>query len=206
MVFKLPKINRAPDSPEAIKIFMKEVAQTTSYHITPQGLVNVVGNVSLIGKNLIHLPFKFGVIDGDFSLSDNQLVNLENSPNEVKGNFYCSNNPLVTIAGCPKIILKNFVCRDASIEILESKDLPEKVGGLFIFSEPSEKTIKHLDMFYEDKEYMQKNQKTKQAEDILAYEMHINLELLKKSLLSAEQKARLDIMLDDKPHMKRLKI
>lgn len=206
MVFKLPKINRTPNSPEAIRIFMKEVAQTTSYHITPQGLVNVGGNVLLNSKNLTHLPFKFGIVNGDFSLSDNQLINLENSPNEVKGSFYCSNNPLASTAGCPKIILKNFVCRDTPIEILESKDLPEKVGGLFIFSDASEKTIKHLEIFYQNQEYTQRNPKTKQTEDIVAYEMHITLELLKKAILSAEQKTRIDIMLGDKPHIKRLKI
>lgn len=86
-----------------------------SFHILEDNSVNVEGDVRLADKlsNLLKLPLKFNVVDGNFDISDNELVSLEGSPTKVTGNFHCFKNEISSLKGSPKevggsfIVLKN---------------------------------------------------------------------------------------------------
>jgi hypothetical protein len=64
------------------------------YSTTPNGVVDVVGNVNINSNKLETIPIQFGKITGDFNCADNQLVSLFGSPTEVGEVFCCQMNQL----------------------------------------------------------------------------------------------------------------
>jgi hypothetical protein len=87
----------------------------TNFHILKDNSVDVNGDVRLADKlsNLLKLPLKFNIVDGNFDISDNELVSLEGCPTKVTGNFHCFKNEISSLKGSPKevggsfIVLKN---------------------------------------------------------------------------------------------------
>jgi hypothetical protein len=85
------------------------------FHILKDNSVDVTGDVRLADKlsNLLKLPLKFNVVDGNFDISDNELISLEGCPTKVTGNFHCFKNEISSLKGSPKevggsfIVLKN---------------------------------------------------------------------------------------------------
>ena len=67
------------------------------------GLVDVDGDVDLIGRGLNKSPLKFGRVSGNFYFSDNKLTTLEGSPKEVGEGFSCVYNKLTTLEYMPNI-------------------------------------------------------------------------------------------------------
>jgi len=90
------------------------------------GVVNVDGSVDLSNKNLKRIPFKFGIVTGNFYCNDNLLITLKGSPKEVGGLFACHYNQLTTLEGSPKIVKGSFDCSHNQLTTLERG--PKKVG------------------------------------------------------------------------------
>lgn len=65
---------------------------------------------NIFDENVYVLPFKFGVIDGDFDCSDFNLTSLKNSPVIVKGYFDCAGNKLKSFDGGPKEVHGRYYC------------------------------------------------------------------------------------------------
>ena len=91
-----------------IKLLKKYVKCT--YTINDDGSIDVDASVDLSNKNLSKIPFKFGIVSGDFNCSDNQLTSLEGAPNSVGGDFYCYNNQLTSLEYAPKMVGGSFYC------------------------------------------------------------------------------------------------
>ena len=91
------------------------------YTITPQGEIDVNGDVSFTNCNIKELPFKFGTITGFFSLTSNpNLISLKNCPNIVGGWFSCDDcGKLDSLEGCPKEIGQSFYCGGCKREFAE---------------------------------------------------------------------------------------
>jgi len=64
-------------------------------------ILNVADSVYLSWKGFEKLPFKFGIVTGDFHCFNNHLTTLEGSPQKVGEDFYCSGNQLTTLEGSP---------------------------------------------------------------------------------------------------------
>lgn len=91
------------------------------------GIVNVFNTVDLWCCNLKILPFRFGVVDGDFWCFENELVILDGSPRRVSGDFDCSDNKLKKLIGGPTEVGGNFDC--SCNELLDLKGLPKIING-----------------------------------------------------------------------------
>jgi hypothetical protein len=111
-----------------IDIICKEYG-IKNYTISPDGTVDVDGDVKLYKKDLKALPLKFGKVSGYFHCGYNQLTTLEGSPKEVGGDFYCYNNQLTTLTGAPKEVGGNFYCYNNQLTTLEGA--PKEVAGRF---------------------------------------------------------------------------
>ncbi|MFA5759311.1 MAG: hypothetical protein WC942_08170 [Clostridia bacterium] len=120
------------------------------YEFNSEGFLNVKGDVELSNRNLVNLPFKFGVVAGsfycnsnkltslegapkevgeDFNCVNNKLTSLEGGPKEVSGDFYCANNELTSLEGAPKEVGRSFYCQNNKLTSL--KGSPENVGRDF---------------------------------------------------------------------------
>jgi hypothetical protein len=81
------------------------------------GLVDVHGDVYLVGLNLTEIPVKFGSVTGYFNCSSNELTSLKGSPSSV-GNFYCHFNKLTSLKGAPRSVLGTFECSNNQLNNL----------------------------------------------------------------------------------------
>jgi len=83
----------------------------TGFHILKDNSVDVNGDVRLADKlsNLLKLPLKFNIVDGNFDISDNELVSLEGCPTKVTGNFHCFKNEISSLKGSPKEVGGSFI-------------------------------------------------------------------------------------------------
>ena len=93
------------------------------------GLVNVLGDVSISDRELTRIPVKFGRVDGNFGCYNNQLTSLEGSPQSVGGDFWCNNNQLTSLEGAPQSVGGYFDCINNQLTHL--KGSPQSVGGNF---------------------------------------------------------------------------
>jgi len=75
------------------------------------GVYDVEGDVLLL-RNVKILPFKFGLVTGNFWCGYNELTSLEGAPVEVRGSFYCNDNNLVSLEGAPTKVGGDFWCSD----------------------------------------------------------------------------------------------
>ncbi|MAD41690.1 MAG: hypothetical protein CL623_04775 [Arcobacter sp.] len=93
----------------------------TNFHILKDNSVDVNGDVHLADKlsNLIKLPLKFNIVDGNFDISDNELVSLEGSPSKVTGNFHCFKNEISSLKGSPKEVGGSFIVLKNNISSLK---------------------------------------------------------------------------------------
>ena len=74
-----------------------------------KGLINVNGNVSLVGEIIDHrynhlkkLPVQFGVVkQGLFNISGNKLTTLKGSPQKVEGSYFATDNDLTSLEFSP---------------------------------------------------------------------------------------------------------
>lgn len=73
-------------------------------------IVNSNNDIILNNCALTTLPFRFGVIKGDFSVTGNSLTSLDGCPSYVGGDFDCSFNQLVSLEHCPKFVGGIFNC------------------------------------------------------------------------------------------------
>lgn len=89
--------------------------------------IDINETVNLSNHNLKVLPFRFGLIDGDFICNNNLLKNLKNSPQMVKGTFSCEYNLLTSLKGAPKEVGQHFIFTGNSVSSF--KYLPLKVQG-----------------------------------------------------------------------------
>ena len=124
----------------------------TNYELIPDEkygyVVNVLGYVDLIGKNLESIEVKFNIIDGNLNCSENKLEDLnwcpeivygnvnfynnklkdlKNAPKIIKGFFSVSSNEVVSLIGCPEIINSDFYCYGNKLTSL--KGFPKKIKG-----------------------------------------------------------------------------
>lgn len=66
-------------------------------------------DVILYDKDIIKIPFKFGIVEGTFDCSDNKsLESLEGSPIEVTGSYFCNETDISILDGCPKMVGGSF--------------------------------------------------------------------------------------------------
>lgn len=120
-----------------------------------EGVVNVNGDVNLIGRRLPYLPVKFGKVSGDFVISRNKLKSLYGSPDEVGksfdftynselesleyspisvgGGFHGYNSKLKNLEGMSKSIFGNVFITNCSLESL--KGCPNNINGIFNISD-----------------------------------------------------------------------
>lgn len=112
-----------------------------NYTVNDDGTVDVDGDVYLGVKKLKEIPFKFGIVTGDFDLYFNQLTSLEGAPRIVGGNFGCDSNRLKDLKGSPEEVGGDFNCYK---NILTSVDgMPLEIGGDFDCQD--NKNLKELD-------------------------------------------------------------
>jgi hypothetical protein len=76
----------------------------TNYTIYDDLTVDVDDSVNLYAKQLIELPFKFGIVTDHFDIASNKIASLYNCPDYVGGYFDCSLNRLTSFEYCPKYI------------------------------------------------------------------------------------------------------
>mgnify|MGYP005988599243 CR=1 FL=1 len=91
------------------------------FHILKDNSVNVNGDVRLADKlsNLLKLPLKFNIVDGNFDISDNELISLEGCPTKVTGNFHCFKNEISSLKGSPKEVGGSFIVLKNNISSLK---------------------------------------------------------------------------------------
>lgn len=100
-----------------------------NYTINEDGTIDVNGDVYLGVKKLKKIPFKFGIVTGDFDLYFNQLTSLEGAPRIVGGNFGCDSNRLKDLKGSPEEVGGNFNCYNNILTSIYG--MPLEIGGDF---------------------------------------------------------------------------
>lgn len=91
-------------------------------------VVNVNGSISIKDEELIFIPIKFNIIEGNFTCTRNKLTNLEFAPIEVQNRFDVSNNALTSLLGAPKIV-HSFNCSYNKLTSLEGG--PEVIDSYY---------------------------------------------------------------------------
>lgn len=86
---------------EDIKNWLKNY-NINYYEICDNNIVNVNQSVYIVNKNIDELPFKFGIVKGDFNVNCNNLTNCNNFPVEVYGYVSCGNNKITSLEGFTK--------------------------------------------------------------------------------------------------------
>ena len=104
-------------------------AMKIKYTISPQGLIDVNGDVDITNKNLTSIPVQFGRVGGDFYCDNNNLTSLQHAPQSVSGGFYCSNNKLTSLQYAPQSVGGDFYCHHNNLTSLQHA--PQSVGGFF---------------------------------------------------------------------------
>jgi hypothetical protein len=84
--------------------FLKKVIRGT-FEIDTEGFINVDGDVDWSHQGIVSiLPFKFGIVDGDFDCRANNLKSLEGCPKEIYGDFDFSHNDLTDLKYFPTVV------------------------------------------------------------------------------------------------------
>lgn len=96
--------------------------------IDPSGVVNVYGNVRLVGM-FPKLPVQFGTVTGFFICAEKNLMTLEGCPAFVGDNFDCSGNQITSLKHGPTEVTKSYRCSANQLNSLAHA--PNKVGGYF---------------------------------------------------------------------------
>jgi hypothetical protein len=105
-------------------VFRKYVEETcddlfiSNWNINDDGKVDVDGDVRISNCGLEEIPFKFGMVTGDFVCNCNNLKTLEGSPDYVGGYFSCNKNELVSLKGSPIRIGEYFSCGENKLKTL----------------------------------------------------------------------------------------
>ncbi|WP_122893099.1 hypothetical protein [Arcobacter peruensis] len=120
----------------------------SNFHILKDNSVDVNGDVRLADRlsNLLKLPLKFNIVDGDFDISDNELVSLVGSPTKVTGNFHCFKNEISSLKGSPKEVGGSFIVLRNNIASL--KYSPSIVKEDFVCSHNPIKDLEGLKTVY----------------------------------------------------------
>lgn len=104
------------------------------YTITDDLTVNVQWSVELSYEQITHLPFKFGIINGNFYINANRLTSIENCPDYVSGDFRCDSNIITSLKGAPSYVGGTFCCGSNLLTSLEY--IPEKMDGFYFENNP----------------------------------------------------------------------
>ena len=141
---------------QIIKNKLKSFNLYAGYEITDDLVVNFKSDLKLNGFNLKKIPFKIGIVNGDFSCSENKLKNLINGPKFVEGNYYCDNNRLTSLEGVAKIIPGTFDCSYNRITRLSEG--PHQVGKTYRCSNNNLTTLHGIQQFIQGDFWCQNNQ------------------------------------------------
>ena len=100
------------------------------------GKIYVKGSFYHLNFTGTKLPVKFSKVTENFTIRESpNLITLDGCPDEVDGIFDCSGCiKLESLKGCPRKIGKEFFCTTMGNIIIDSKDLPEHVGNVFLFN------------------------------------------------------------------------
>lgn len=98
-----------------------------NFKINENNTVDVFKTVNLQDKYVVNLPFKFGIIHGDFRINNTWMTNLNNSPEVVMGEFLCGWNKITSLIGSPKKVVKGYNCEHTEITTLEG--ITQDIGG-----------------------------------------------------------------------------
>jgi hypothetical protein len=90
--------------------FFDDQKHVKEYNINPGGTIDVTGSIFCSMQKYKIIPFRFGVVKGDFIFRNSALVSLENSPRRVEGTFDCSYNNLIDLYNGPIYVGKNYDC------------------------------------------------------------------------------------------------
>lgn len=97
-----------------------------NYTINSDGTIDVDDDIYLLGRKLTKLPFKFGVVSGNFDIRGNDLSSLEGCPDEIGGNFLCGYNRLTSLLHCPAEIGG---CLNCGNNLLTKLDTTSNIEG-----------------------------------------------------------------------------
>ena len=106
------------------------ILPSNSISIDDNEYVSIRGNVSLNSATRLNkgvLPFKFGIVTGNFVFPSNSLKSFYGFPKVIRGHLYInSNNHFESLKGFPKTATKgiffdgSFTINDSNVKILES--------------------------------------------------------------------------------------
>lgn len=116
--------------------------QIKNYTIHDNLIVDVDGAVSLVKKQLTHIPVQFGEVKGIFHVGFNQLKSLKGSPKIVALDFFCQNNQLINLRYCPENIDRTLNCSNNKIENLDF--FPTKIEKDIILYNNQLKHLKNI--------------------------------------------------------------
>ena len=147
--------------PAITKLYLEEVQRpllseiiSGDYTVRAGGIVDVDGSVWIRRSKFKEIPYRFGIVSGDFNCSScenllslkgspervgkdfncsccNRLTSLQYSPREVGGEFSCSCcNGITTLQGVSEKIGGGFNC-SYCLEIITLEGSPKEVGEYF---------------------------------------------------------------------------
>ena len=90
-----------------------------NYTINNDGTVDVDDSISFFGEHLTKIPFRFGIVTGNFHINGNKLKSLEGCPKEVGGFFDCGYNQLKDLIGGPQKVEGDYYCINNQLTSLE---------------------------------------------------------------------------------------
>lgn len=104
------------------------------------------GHVDLSGKNLTELPFRIGIVRGNFNVKNNKLKSMKNMPYVITGDFDCSYNQIKSLEGGPGQVYGYYDC--SSNKLSNLKGFPEyQLYGSFYCSHNRITTLKDIPEF-----------------------------------------------------------
>lgn len=109
-----------------------------SYTINEDLSIDVDGDVILDNLRLFELPFKFGVVTGQFSCSYCHLTTLKGFPKEVGDNLYINSNSLTSLEFFPEIVEGHIELESNPITSLKGLPKNADVGTLYGTNLPQE--------------------------------------------------------------------
>jgi hypothetical protein len=112
---------------QKIMDFFKDQKHVKEYKINPGGTIDIVGSIFCSMVKYKQIPFRFGVVKGDFIFRNSALVTLENSPRRIEGSFDCSYNNLIDLYNGPIYVGKNYNCSNNLIISLNGS--PSMIHG-----------------------------------------------------------------------------
>lgn len=109
--------------------------------ISPEGLVNVIGDVGFHKpgepsnrrkqQKIRKLPVKFGEVSGSFDIEGIPVVSLQGCPNMVGGDFLCGKNKhLYSLMYAPMFVTGSFCCRH-NTQLQDLTGGPVTVGSYY---------------------------------------------------------------------------